>query len=125
MKRKTPLIALGLVFFAVSVCNYGFLEVHPEAASSPVGPDLYIKDTPSDTGIEPNPDTGPMWVSDDIWVRTTPDPGYQPYPFPEGSPTWVPLPNENPEYRDPKYSGPNYIYVRVHNRGTSASTGTE
>src|SRR5258707_15453007 len=105
---------LLLVFFFLSVA------VFTTSAKT-----VYMQDTPADTGIEPNPDTGPMWVSDDIWVRTTPDPGYQPYPFPEGSPTWVPLPNENPEYRDPKYSGPNYIYVRVHNRGTSASTGTE
>ena len=84
-----------------------------------------MKDTPADTGIEPNPDTGPMWVTEDIWVRTTPDPAYQPTPFPEASPSWTPLPNENPEYRDPKYSVPNYVYVRVRNRGTAASTGTE
>jgi hypothetical protein len=86
---------------------------------------VYMQDTPADTGVEPNPDTGPMWVSDDIWVRTSPDPGYQPYPFLESSPPWTPLPNQNPEYRDPKYSLPNYIYVRVHNHGTTASTGTE
>ena len=96
------------------------------AALSPcLAQDLYMKDTPADTGVEPNPDTGPMWVSDDIWVRTGPDPGYQPYPFPESSPPWVPLPHENPEYRDPKYSVPDYVYVRVHNRGSAPSTGTE
>src|SRR5215212_2553670 len=32
-------------------------------------PDLYMKDTPLDTGVEPNPDAGPMWVTEDIWVR--------------------------------------------------------
>jgi len=88
-------------------------------------PDLYIKDTPADTGVEPNPDAGPMWVSEDIWVRTTPDPNYQPFPFPEASPPWIPLPNESPEYRDPKFGVPNYVYVRVRNRGNAASTGTE
>ncbi|MCU1244902.1 MAG: subtilisin-like serine protease, partial [Acidobacteria bacterium] len=87
--------------------------------------DLYIKDTPADTGVEPNPDAGPMWVSEDIWVRTSPDPGYQPYPFPEASPPWIPLPHQNPEYRDPKFSVPNYVYVRVRNRGTTVSTGSE
>ena len=87
--------------------------------------DLYIKDTPSDAGLEPNPDAGPMWVTQDIWVRTTPDPGYLPYPFPEASPPWTPLPHENPEYRDPKFSAPNYVYVRVRNRGDAPSTGTE
>src|SRR3989442_9056099 len=79
------------------------------------GQQVYMKDTPADTGAEPNPDTGPMWVSDDIWVRTTPDPNYKPYPFPEASPTWTPLPHENPEYRDPKYGVPNYVYLRVRN----------
>jgi hypothetical protein len=87
--------------------------------------DLYIKDTPLDTGVEPNPDNGAMWVSDDIWVRTAPDPGYKPYPFIETSPPWTPLPHENPEYRDPKYSVPNYVYVRVRNRGSAPSGGTE
>lgn len=87
--------------------------------------DLYMKDTPVDTGVEPNPDAGPMYVSEDIWVRTTPDSGYLPYAFPEGSPPWAPLAHQNPEYRDPKYSVPNYVYVRVRNRGNTASTGTE
>ncbi len=87
--------------------------------------DLYIKDTPADTGIEPNPDGGPMWISQDIWVRNSPDPGYLPYPFPEGSPPWVPLAHQNPEYRDPKFTVPNYVYVRVRNRGNTASSGTE
>src|SRR6266581_908357 len=89
--------------------------------------DLYIKDTPADTGAEPNPDPGPMWVSEDIWVRQNPFPGHQPYPF-TVDPAWltaiVPL-HQNPEYRDPKYSKPNYVYVRVRNRGDAASTGTE
>ena len=99
---------------------------HPSGSLGPAAPDdLYMKDTPADTGLEPNPDTGPMWVTEDIWVRTTPDPGYVPTPFPEASPSWTPLANENPEYRDPKYSVPNYVYVRVRNRGTAASTGTE
>lgn len=98
------------------------LALHLQAAGAP---DLYIKDTPLDSGIEPNPDTGPMWVSEDIWVRNNPDPGYQPYPFPESSPPWIPLAHENPEYRDPKYSVPSYIYVRVRNRGSAPSTGNE
>lgn len=87
--------------------------------------DLYMKDTPVDTGVEPNPDTGAMWVTEDIWVRISPDPAYQPYPFTEISPPWTPAAHENPEYRDPKYSVPNYVYVRVRNRGNAASTGNE
>ena len=99
-----------------------FLPRETQAAA-----DLYIKDTPADVGVEPNPDTGPMWISDDIWVRQNPFPGYLPYAF-SSDPAWLtavsPL-HENPEYRDPKYSKPNYIYVRVRNRGSSASSGTE
>lgn len=88
-------------------------------------PDLYIRDTPADTGLEPNPDPGPMWISEDIWVRKYPDPSYSPYPFTTGAPPWTPLPHEDPEYRDPKYGNPNYAYVRITNRGTSASSGGE
>jgi hypothetical protein len=125
MQRKMLLLVLASVLVSVSLLDSGRIQ-RPALAAVPFdGPDLYIKDTPSDTGLEPNPDSGPMWVSEDIWVRTTPDPGYQPYPFPEGSPPWIPLAHENPEYRDPKYSVPNYVYVRVRNRGNSASTGTE
>ncbi len=95
--------------------------------AAPLAPaqNVYMKDMPADTGAEPNPDTGPMWVTEDIWVRTTPDPGYQPYPFPEATPTWIPLPHQNPEYRDPKYAVPNYVYVRVRNHSNSVSSGTE
>jgi hypothetical protein len=53
--------------------------------------------------------------------------GYQPAPF-TTEPGWLaplsPL-HQNPEYRDPKFSKPNYVYVRVRNRGSSASAGTE
>ncbi len=95
----------------------------PLAASAAA--DLYMEDTPSDTGVEPNPDPGPMWRTQDIWVRTEPDPGFQPYPFPAAMPPWLPLSNENPEYRDPKFSRPNFVYVRIRNRGNARSSGTE
>ncbi len=43
-------------------------------------------------------------------------------------PAWLtavaPL-HQNPQYRDPKLSKPNYVYVRVRNRGDAASSGTE
>jgi hypothetical protein len=68
---------------------------------------VFMKDTPADTGVEPNPDTGPMWVSEDIWVRNSPDPGYQPYPFTEASPPWTLPPHQDPVYRDPLKSTPN------------------
>jgi hypothetical protein len=103
------------------VCLLGF------AAVTSAAPDLYIRDTPADMGMEPNPDASPMWLSEDIWVRQDPFPGYQPYPF-VADPAWLtavsPL-HQNAEYRDPKSSRPNYLYVRVRNRGSTASTGTE
>lgn len=69
--------------------------------------DLYIKDRPFDTGIEPNPDSGPMWISDDIWVRQNPDAG---------------LTHENPEY---KVSSPNAVYIRVYNKGTAPNSAAK
>ncbi|RUT72232.1 T9SS C-terminal target domain-containing protein [Flavobacterium cupreum] len=69
--------------------------------------DLYIKDRPFDTGIEPNPDSGPMWISDDIWVRQNTDAG---------------LTHENPEY---KTSSPNAVYIRVYNKGTNPSSSAK
>ncbi len=77
--------------------------------------DLYMKDTPKivanerDRGEEPNIDDGPLWVSEDIWVRHTNDGGTE---------------HQNPEY----HSNPavyNYVYVRVRNRGYEASPGGE
>lgn len=130
MNRKMLSLILVLVVALMPLLTFGqvrVLKVNDLKVSKTVQatPDLYIKDTPADTGIEPNPDTGPMWVTEDIWVRNNPDPGYQPFPFPELTPPWTPLPHENPEYRDPKFSTPNYVYIRVRNRGTAASTGTE
>jgi hypothetical protein len=86
--------------------------------------DLYMRDTPADTGVQPNPDPGPMWVSEDIWVRTSPDPNWRPTPFTAASPPWTPAAHQNPEYRNPRFGLPNYVYVRVRNRGASASAGT-
>ncbi len=74
------------------------------------GADIYIQDTPNDTGVESNPDTGPMWVSNDIWVRRHNDGG---------------LLHENPEYTNPMFNDPNYIYVRVHGRGCTTITNAE
>lgn len=66
--------------------------------------DLYTKDRPFDTGVEPNPDSGPMWISEDIWVRKNADGG---------------LTHQNPEFKN--YS-PNAVYVRITNRGRVTSS---
>ncbi len=69
--------------------------------------DLMVKDSPDDTGVEPNTVTQRFWESEDIWIRNHDDGGTQ---------------HENPEY-DPSH--PVYVYVRVTNRGDVASTSQE
>lgn len=69
---------------------------------------LYSKDTPNDNGFEPNTTHDPMWVSEDIWNRMS-----------QGAAGGI---HENPEYR---ISAPNYLYVKVRNRGGIVSSGTE
>ncbi|WP_166922364.1 S8 family serine peptidase [Flavobacterium poyangense] len=69
--------------------------------------DLYVKDRPFDTGLEPNPDLGPMWISSDIWVRQNIDGG---------------LVHQNAEF---KVSSPNAVYIRVYNKGTSPSSSAK
>lgn len=55
--------------------------------------------TPVDTGAEPNPDLGPMWISNQIWVRNAADDL---------------LPHENPDFGQT-----NYVYARIRNDGTN------
>jgi hypothetical protein len=104
---------LMLLAAALSVCGSSALA------------DPYIRDDTGDTGIEPNPNSGPMWTSPDIWIRNTPLPGWNPAPYPSATPpSWVDATHFNPDYRSPLSGNPNYIYIRVRNR-TTASTGTE
>jgi hypothetical protein len=70
--------------------------------------DLYVRDSAADTGAQPSP--VPHWESPDIWVRN-------------GDPAL----GDDPElgHQPPINGVPNYLYVRVHNRGTAAvPTGT-
>lgn len=67
------------------------------------GPDLWSADLPLDLGIEPDAAVGPMWASDDVWVRRQDD-------------GLTIQDHENPEYRPPG-DPPNWVYVRVRNRG--------
>jgi hypothetical protein len=65
--------------------------------------DLYIRDSSADTGVIPSPQL--HWESPDIWVRNN-------------------LTGDNPDagHERPICNQPNYMYVRVHNRGTQAAT---
>ena len=67
-----------------------------------------IKDGLFDLGIEPNNFTQYMWTSEDIWIRNNNDSG---------------LEHQNPKYKS--NGQPNYIKIRVANRGCKPSTGTE
>jgi len=90
--------------------------------------DLFIRDDLADSGAEPNPTIGPIYLSPDIWVLREPLNGWNPYPYTIGSPPpWmVPEPiHEDPDHRSPLSGKPNYVYVRIRNTGSSASLGTE
>ena len=73
--------------------------IPPPAAG---GPDLWSRNSPNDVGTEPDPAPGPVCYSDDIWVR-------------RGSDGLANDEHENPQYRPS--GSPNYVYVRVRNRG--------
>jgi hypothetical protein len=70
--------------------------------------DLFIKDDPADVAIEPNPlASGVFWNSPDIWVCNT---GF-------GATCLT--------HSNPIGSNPNTIRIRVNNRGSQTSNGTE
>ncbi len=62
--------------------------------------DLWCKDLPFDTGLEPDPATAglPLWLSQDVWVRKSNDAGTA--------------------HQKAKSGRTNYIRVKVRNRGT-------
>ncbi len=66
--------------------------------------DVYIKDNPADTGISPT--VGVQYNSPDIWVSPVNDPSAAPADSPE-------------------YGQVNYIFVRVHNRGSLPANGAQ
>ncbi len=70
--------------------------------------DLYIKDSPSDIGIEPNTLSQIISNSEDIWVRNNQD---------------NILTHQNPIFKP--NGTPNYIYVKLTNRSCVSSNGTE
>jgi hypothetical protein len=77
-------------------------ETLAAVAESTSGVDLYIRDSPTDTGAQPS--GVPHWTSPDIWVRN------------DGSAA------DNPElgHQPPINGQPNYLYVRVRSRGMLA-----
>ena len=80
------------------------------------GIDLYIRDNDLDTGEQPS--GWPHWTSPDLWVRNN---------APPADPNDPNDPNhgEDPEagHQAPINNVPNYLYVRVHNRGSQPAVG--
>lgn len=71
--------------------------------------DLYLRDSETDIGQEPNIHTDILWNSKDIWVRNQND----------GT---VVQQHQNPIYSP---INPNYVYVKVRNKGCGTSSGNE
>lgn len=69
--------------------------------------DLYMKDTPLDVGVEPNPDPGPMWVSQDIWVRPDSSSGFS-----------------DDTHVNPTHGQSSWVFVRIRNKGCQPASGT-
>jgi Zn-dependent metalloprotease len=81
---------------------------------TPIGNiDPYIRDSSGDTGEHASPEV--HWTSPDIWVRNNPPPAN---PNDPNDPNY----GENPDdgHQSPINDVPNYMYVRVHNRGSQA-----
>jgi hypothetical protein len=94
----------GTTYTAGRCDEMGFGRVNAWGA---IAPRTWMQDTPNDLGLEPNPTGDPMYVSDDVWVRKTPDGG---------------LVHENAEYRAGGL--PNAVYVRVRNAGNQPGGAT-
>ncbi len=119
----TPLDIRNIMAYSKASCSYLFtigqgvrvheaIEDHPSVfgpvmAQHPV--DLYIQDTDMDIGQEPNIHTDIFWNSKDIWVRNQND-------------GILIQEHENPVY-DPL--NPNYVYVKVKNKGCGTSSGND
>jgi len=83
-------------------------------SSSPV--DVYIRDSTSDTGDQPS--GLPHWESPDIWVRNNPPPID---PNDPNDPNYGEDPGAG--HQPPINNAPNYLYVRIYNRGSQAAAG--
>ena len=91
--------------------GYGLVDAYAavlmaQQQLNPTNPDLYIADSNTDFGVEPS-NAVIAWNSPDIWVRNQQD---------------IVQTHQAPLYHP---TNPNYIYVKVRNRGCNLSTGNE
>lgn len=89
-------------------CGRGIWETDLSTLA-PIMSDVYMRDIPSESGLEPDQTANEWWISDDIWVRQNNDGGTV---------------HQNPVYR-PGNSAPNYVNVKILNRGCAPSKGTD
>ena len=77
--------------------------------SSPGAPNVWMKDTWNDTGIEPDPKTAAedMWKSPYIWVRNTQDTNSV----------------HQHQHENPVFGQSNWVYVKTHNGDAAAAAG--
>lgn len=90
---------------ALSIARSGILAsdgLVPVSGGSPA-PDLWMQDNADDTGVQPDPSSNPMYISDDIWVRNGTD-GLM-----------------NQDHQNPNGEQTNHVYVRVRNRGCAGA----
>lgn len=98
---------------------YPYCTEHPQYNSTPsslgeelaidrtvASVDLFIRDNPEDTGLEPNTTTTEFWKSPSIWVRNQNDGGTE---------------HENPVYTEDHLIS--YVNVKIENRGTHDFNG--
>ncbi len=80
--------------------------------SSPGVPNVWMRDTWNDTGLEPDPATAgeSMWRSPYIWIRNSAQ-----------DPTFL----HQHEHENPKMGIPNWIYVKMHNGGVADNGNLE
>lgn len=83
--------------------GYGLVDAYDAVMEAGIL-DLYMRNSLTDNGDEPDLVTQAIYDTPDIWIRNDDDNGTT---------------HQNAEYNP---SNPNYVYVRVHNRGTIPST---
>ena len=87
--------------------GYGLVDAYEAVLEAGSALDLYMRNSLSDNGDEPDTVSPYFHDSPDIWIRNNDDNGTT---------------HQNAEYST---TAPNYVYVRVHNRGSVPSTAND
>ena len=90
--------------------NTTALTVANFRCASPGVDNVWMKDTWDDTGLEPDPGTAAedLWKSPYIWARTTQDTAGV----------------HQHEHQNPRVGAANWVYVKMHNGGSAAASGS-